>query len=111
MSSTRVRFGTFIAVGLLVAIAIAALVSPQASTQPDGLVKVASDTGLSTSERPHPLSDSPTAGYMVHNVRNRRLSKGMAGALGVTATFALGGGVVLALRRFRPPRPSTNSTG
>ena len=73
--------------------------SPEASSAPDGLNKVAIDEGFSDTEDPHALEELPTAGYAVRGIDNDRLSTGVAGLIGVTATFALTGGLLLLVRR------------
>jgi hypothetical protein len=97
----RVTLGIFIAIGLIVAFSLAFFVSPQASSQPDGLDKVAIDTGFADYEKPHALDDLPTAGYAVKGVDNERLATGLAGLIGVTVTFAIAGGLFLVLRQTR----------
>jgi cobalt/nickel transport protein len=94
-----VRFGVFLAGGLILALALAFFVSPQASGSPDGLNRVAIDEGFADTETDHALSDTPTAGYGVEGVDDERLSTGLAGILGVTITFALAGGLFLLVRR------------
>jgi hypothetical protein len=91
----------FIAVGLVVAFGLAFFVSPEASSKPDGLNKVAIDKGFAGNEEAHALDDLPTAGYAVEGVDNERLSTGFAGILGVAAAFALGGGLLFVVRRAR----------
>jgi hypothetical protein len=93
------RLAVFIAGGLLVAFALAFFVSPEASSQPDGLNKVAIDEGFAETESDHALADAPTAGYGVEGVDNERLSTGLAGIIGVTITFALAGGLFLLVRK------------
>lgn len=95
----RVGFTAFLAAGLVTAFALAFFVSPQASGEPDGLSKVAIDEGLDAEELPHALDDLPTAGYAVEGVDNERLSTGLAGLIGVAATFVLAGGLFLLVRR------------
>ena len=97
----RVTLGIFVAVALLVALGLAFFVSPQASSQPDGLNKVAIDKGFAESEKPHALDDTPTAGYAVKGVDNERLATGLAGLIGVSVTFAITGGVFLLVRQSR----------
>jgi len=97
----RARLGTFIALGVVVALALAFFVSPYASSQPDGLNKVAIDQGLDQQEQPHALEDLPTAGYGVRGIRNERLSTGLAGLIGVGVTFALGLGLFALVRGAR----------
>ena len=98
---SRLRFGLFIGAGLLVALALAFFVSPQASSKPDGLNKVAIDEGFADQERAHALDSSPTAGYAVDGVDDGRLSTGLAGVIGVTVTFAVAGGLFLVVKRTR----------
>lgn len=96
---SRVRSRAFIAGGLLVAVALAVFVSPRASSQPDGLNKVAIDQGFADTEEEHGLGDVPTAGYAVEGVDDDGLSTGLAGLIGVAVTFGVCGGLVLVLRR------------
>lgn len=98
---TRKR--TFFAVVLLVTLVLAGAVSGFASSSPDGLEKVAQDKGFSSSERQHDLADSPLAGYGVEGVGNERVSRGLAGAIGVAATLVLGGTLFRLLRRREVP--------
>jgi hypothetical protein len=104
--SRGVRFGAFIVGGLAVALALAFLVSPSASNDPDGLNKVAMDKGLADAETDHALDDAPTAGYQVRGVDDERLSTGLAGVIGVAVTFAVAGGVMLMVRRARRSTPA-----
>ena len=97
----RMTLGIFVAVALAVALALAFFVSPQASSQPDGLNKVAIDKGFADNEKPHALDDGPTAGYAVKGVDNERLATGLAGLIGVTVTFAVAGGLFLVMRQTR----------
>lgn len=97
----KVRLGAFIGAGLALALALAFFVSPQASSEPDGLNRVAIDEGFATAEEDHALADGPTAGYAVEGIGNDRLATGLAGVLGVAVTFAVGGGLVLLMRRSR----------
>jgi hypothetical protein len=97
----RTTLGIFIAIALMVAFGLAFFVSPHASSQPDGLDKVAIDKGFAVSEKPHALDDVPTAGYAVKGVDNQRLATGLAGLIGVTVTFAIAGGLFLLVRQTR----------
>jgi hypothetical protein len=85
----------------VVALGLAFFVSPQASSQPDGLHKVALDKGFADYEKPHGLDDTPTAGYAVKGVDDERLATGLAGLIGVTVTFAIAGGLFLVVRHMR----------
>ena len=97
----KVRLGVFVAGGLLVALLLAFFVSPEASSEPDGLNKVAIERGFADQETAHALEDVPTAGYAVEGVDNERLSTGLAGLLGVAVTFAIGAGLFILVPRLR----------
>jgi PDGLE domain len=96
---SRMKLTVFIGLGLAVAFALAFFASPEASSKPDGLNKVAIDQGFSDQEKAHATEDSPLAGYGVEGVDDDRLSTGLAGIVGVAVTFAIGGGMFLVLRR------------
>jgi cobalt/nickel transport protein len=102
----RLTLGIFIAAALAIAVALAFFVSPQASTQPDGLAKVAIAEGFADTEQIYALDDAPTAGYAVSGVDNERLSTGLSGVIGVTVTFAIAAGLFAVMRHAR----RTNAT-
>ena len=91
----------FILSGLLVAIGLALLVSPFASSSPDGLNKVAIDKGFDEQQEAHALEESPLAGYVVKGVDGEKMSKGLSGLIGVLITFGVGLALFGALRSFR----------
>jgi hypothetical protein len=98
----RVKLGTFVIGGLLVALFLGLVVSGFASGSPDGLERVAQDKGFLETARDHLFGDGPLAGYAVAGVGNERLSTGLSGVIGVLVTFALGYGLLwLARRRTR----------
>jgi cobalt/nickel transport system permease protein len=101
------RTWVFIGIGLVVAFALAFIVSPYASSEPDGLEKVAAEKGVDSNAEAHALEDGPLADYNVEAVDDARLSTGVAGIIGVTVTFALGYGVVLLVRTARRREPAT----
>ena len=80
-------------IGGLVAVVLAAVASFYASSQPDGLNKVASDHGIASNERESATAGSPLAGYSLTGVRNERLSNGAAGLAGVAVTAVAGFGL------------------
>ncbi|MDQ3217810.1 MAG: PDGLE domain-containing protein [Actinomycetota bacterium] len=100
----------FVLGGLLVAIALALLVSPFASGNPDGLNKVAIDQGFDDTAEQHALEDGPLAGYGVRGIDNQRASKGLSGLIGVVATFGVGFLLFGALRASRARRPTVDRT-
>jgi hypothetical protein len=93
------KLRTVVILGLLVALVLAGGVSYYASSQPDGLNKVAADEGFNKGERAHDLEGSPFAGYETDGIDDGRLSGGVAGVVGVAITFLLGGGLAYAARR------------
>jgi hypothetical protein len=101
--------GAFVGLGLAVALALAFFVSPEASSEPDGLNKVAIEEGFADQETAHATGDSPLAGYGVEGIDDDRRSTGLAGVIGVGVTFAVVGGAVLGMRRLarrRSPGPT-----
>lgn len=107
----RLRFTAFVLAGLALAAALAFLVSPQASSEPDGLNRVAIDEGFADEESNHALDDSPTAGYETRGVDDDRLSTGVAGLIGVGVTFAVAGGLLLVVRRTGAGRRRERAPG
>ncbi|MEI2670995.1 MAG: PDGLE domain-containing protein [Marmoricola sp.] len=92
----------FYVIFLLVTLVIAGVVSFYASSHPDGLEYVAHATGFADTAQGHSTGDSPLADYGVAGVDDARLSGGLAGVIGVTATLLLAGGLTLLLRRREP---------
>lgn len=104
----------FILSGLIAALLLAGVVSNFASGHPDGLDSVARQgctfdahgtitggTCMAQSETGNQTRDSPLAGYGLRGIGNGFLSTGLSGAIGVLATFAIGGGVFWLLRAGR----------
>ena len=87
----------FVGAGLAVAIALA-IASPWASSEPDGLTKVAEDQGFASTEKEHALEGGPVAGYEVDGVEDEGTSKALSGLIGVVATFILGAGLFAVVR-------------
>jgi hypothetical protein len=94
-----------IAGGLALSLVLAGGVSYYASSQPDGLEKVAGDVGFLDSAQESAVEDSPLAGYGVAGVENERISGGLAGVIGVASTAAISFGLFYALRRFKKHQP------
>jgi PDGLE domain len=100
----------FIAAGLLLAGALALLVSPFASSSPDGLNRVAIDKGFDNRATDHALDGSPVANYAVRGVDDG-FGRGLSGLIGVLLTFGIGLAFFAALRSFRSSRGSTPADG
>lgn len=105
----RRRNTVFVIAGLFTAFVLAGFVSGYASSKPDGLEKVAADEGFADQADDHAFADWPLAGYAVSGIDDERLAGGVAGVIGVTITFVVGGvllGAVLRLRS-RSDRPAS----
>ncbi|PVC85938.1 energy-coupling factor ABC transporter permease [Streptomyces sp. CS131] len=87
--------------GLVSAFLLAGVVSFYASANPDGLERVAADQGIDEKVEEHGAADSPLADYGVGDIANARLSGGLAGVIGVSATVVVGTGVFWVIRRRR----------
>ncbi|MER7748288.1 energy-coupling factor ABC transporter permease [Streptomyces bacillaris] len=91
----------FLITGLVSAFLLAGFVSFYASASPDGLERVAADQGIDEKVEEHGAADSPLADYGVGDIANARLSGGLAGVTGVSATVVVGTGVFWVVRRRR----------
>jgi hypothetical protein len=88
----------FVIVVLVVAVALAAFLGPFASKAPDGLDRVAQDQGFSAKAA---ATKAPLADYSVPFGGDKRVSTGIAGALGTLIVFGLGLGVAKLIGRRR----------
>jgi len=70
----------------LITIALAGGASYYASSQPDGLEKVADEKGFLNTAKDSAVSGSPLSDYGIVGLDNERLSVGLAGVIGVVAT-------------------------
>jgi cobalt/nickel transport protein len=80
----------FLGIALAVTVVLAVIVSPWASSSPDGLEKVAEEKGFSeAAETREPTwKDSPVPDYAVKGVQNERVATGLSGLIGVLVTIA-----------------------
>ena len=106
MSSRERRLGLFVMVGVLVALVLAGIVSSFASSEPDGLERVAIDEGFADTAEGHVFADGPLADYSARGVDNNKLSTGVAGVVGVGVTFVIAAGSVALIRRARRRAPA-----
>jgi cobalt/nickel transport system permease protein len=84
----------FVASGLVVASLLVLVVAPLASSEPDGLERVAIDQGFDdTSEQPE-VAGSPLADYGVSGVEDETTGTRVAGLVGVMVTFGVGAAIV-----------------
>jgi cobalt/nickel transport protein len=115
MDARRKGLYVFILAGFAVAVALALLVSPWASSSPDGLEKVAEDKGfLEKAEETEPAWESaPIPDYAIPGMTREavneetgeveeeptRLATALAGLVGTVAIFLIAWGLALALKK------------
>lgn len=90
---------TFLISGFVTSLFLAGVVSFYASSNPDGLEKVAGDIGFIETAKEHSNADGALADYGVKGVENARLSTGAAGVIGVIATGVISTGLFMLVRR------------
>ena len=95
----RGALAAFVGLALAVAAALAFFVGPYASSEPDGLERVAIDRGFADRAQEHALADGPLADYSVSGVDGAGLSTGLAGLIGVALCFVIGVTAVWIMRR------------
>jgi cobalt/nickel transport system permease protein len=106
LADTRVQTRTFVIGGALVAMVFATVVSQFAVNNPDGLERVAEDTGINSTATGHALADSLFADYATTGISNESLSLAVAGVVGILVTLAVVAGVLLAVRDNRGRDPA-----
>ncbi|MDX1690367.1 MAG: energy-coupling factor ABC transporter permease [Acidimicrobiia bacterium] len=92
--------------GVAVAFVVATVVAQFAADDPDGLERVAEDTGFASSARDHGLADSLFSDYATAGLENEAVSLAVAGATGTLVTLAVGWGLFAVLRDRKPPARS-----
>jgi cobalt/nickel transport system permease protein/cobalt/nickel transport protein len=93
----------FAITALIVTFLVAGALSLFASTSPDGLERVAADTGVLGTATDHGAAGAPLAGYHASFIGGR-LGQSVAGIVGVILVLALFGGLTRLLRRREPTR-------
>ena len=81
----------FIVMGVLISALLAGGASFYASSNPDGLEKVAQDIGFIETAKDHTNADGTLADYGVKGIENERASVGVAGVIGVIGTAVVAG--------------------
>ena len=106
LADTKVKTRTFVIGGILVSLMFAAVVSQFAVGEPDGLERVAEDTGFLGASTDHALADSIFADYATAGISNETLSLAVAGIVGTLVTLAVVAGIFLAMRERRGRDPA-----
>jgi cobalt/nickel transport system permease protein len=87
--------------GIIAAFVVAMVVSQFAAPDPDGLERVAEDTGFIETAEDSPLSGSIFADYATVGIADERTSLAVAGAAGTAVTLLVGLGLASTVRRNR----------
>jgi cobalt/nickel transport system permease protein len=107
--SRRRVIGTVVA-GLAIAVALAWVVAPLASGDPDGLERVAIDQGFADTATDSPVAGSPLAEYGVDGLAGEQAGTGISGTAGIVAAFSAGvvliGGARWVVMRARASKPA-----
>jgi cobalt/nickel transport system permease protein len=96
--------------GLFAALLIATVASQFAVSTPDGLERVAADTGFAAAAGEHAVASGLFADYATAGLGNETVSLAVAGASGVAITLLVGSGLFAAVRGRRPDGPDASST-
>ena len=103
MKTSRKSLYIFIAAGLALAVALALFVAPWASSEPDGLEKVAEDKGfIDAAEETEPTwESSPIPDYAMPGLEESRpaLATALAGLAGTVGIFLIAWGLALLLKK------------
>ena len=93
----------FTVMAVAVAVGLATVVSPFASSSPDGLERVAQDRGFADVARTSPIQEgSPVPDYAFPGVESASAATALAGLVGTLVVFALATGLAVLLRRRGP---------
>lgn len=106
LAESKVGARTFVVGGLLVALVFATVVSQFTAADPDGLERVAEDTGFIDSGEDHSLADLIFADYATDGISNEALSLAIAGIVGTVVTLLVAAGIFMGLRETRGNGPA-----
>ena len=96
--------------GMGLSVLLAAGATMYVSTSPDGLERVAEDTGVASTGEDSATADSPFADYGVSGLDDQSWSASVAGLLGVAATSAIAFALFRALTRNRSDRTAADDS-
>ena len=85
--------------GLIISLLLAGLVSLYASSDPDGLERVAEDIGFLHLGEGEPAVSSPMPDYVIPGIADETLSASLAGIVGTLVMFGIGVGLGMVMRR------------
>lgn len=99
----------FYALVVVVSLLLAGVASYYASTRPDGLERVASQTGFLDSADDSAAAGSPLEDYQTSGVDDPLLSGAIAGVVGVLVMLLLSAGLFWVVRRRGDPAASADT--
>jgi len=89
---------------LLAAILLALVLSPFASSWPDGLERVAEDKGFIEKGHVKPALRSLVPDYILLGIKNKKVATALAGVLGTLLVFGVAYGLAALLRAAKGDR-------
>lgn len=92
-------FKKFLVIALFISAMIAGALSFYASSNPDGLEKVAADHALDVNAKDSATSDSPFADYGFAAIDDPRLSGAVSGLVGIGVVGLAGAGLYFWMRK------------
>lgn len=88
-SGVKSTYAGVLIYGLLISVGLAALISPIASSLPDGLERVSKKLGFSNRALNQPVIPAPIPDYRMPGIKSPVLATAAAGAIGTVLMFAL----------------------
>ena len=85
--------------GLLAALLLALVLSPFASSFPDGLERIAQDKGFLEKGEGQPAMAAPVPGYAWPGIKSEKLATSTAGVMGTLLVFGAAYGFAALLKR------------
>jgi len=102
------RLDGYLFIGLGICLLLALFLSPFASSNPDGLEKVAESQGFADKGEGWSLWDrAPFRDYSIPGIKNEKVSTALSGFLGTLAIFFLALGVGKLIRKPAMQTPNT----
>lgn len=95
-----------VVIGLLIALILAFLILPFASSSPDGLEKVAEDKGFIEKAEVKPAINSPLPDYAWPGLKDEKMATSLAGIFGTLAVFGLAYAAGTILRKLHQSTPT-----
>jgi cobalt/nickel transport system permease protein len=89
VSSAKLAYTGVLVYGLLISVGLAVLISPIASSLPDGLERVSKKLGFSDKALNQPVIPAPIPDYKIPGIKSPVLATAAAGAIGTVLMFGL----------------------